>query len=132
MYIHVAYQVSDLDCIDFELMSMFAHKNERSYPPELFCLLYLFGNAQQLVVHLVSLFYHRSIRSEMHKELSKVLLSQIGGLKIIPSDKILDLYKAMLSEIWEVTGLQIPESHSQRDHMAEFGMIMIAVICNHH
>ena len=38
----------------------------------------------------------------------------------------------MLSEIWEVTGLQVPESHSQRDHVAKFGMIMIAVICNDH
>jgi hypothetical protein len=91
MYIHVAYQVSDLDCIDFELMSMFAHKNERSYPLELLCFLYLFGHAQQLVVHLVSLFYHRSIRSEMHEELRKVLLSQFGGLKIISPNEILDL-----------------------------------------
>ena len=61
MYIHVTYQVSDLDCIDFKLMSMFADKNERSYPPKLFGLLYLFANAQQFIVHLVSLFYHRSI-----------------------------------------------------------------------
>ena len=91
MYVHVAYQVSDLDCIDFELMSMFADKNERSYPPKLFGLLYLFANAQQFIVHLVSLFYHRSIWSKMHKELSKVLLSQLGSLKIIPTDKVLDL-----------------------------------------
>jgi len=80
MYIHVAYQVSDLDSINFELMSMFAQKNERSYPPELLSLLYLFANAQQFIVHLVSLFYHRSIRSKMHKELSKVLLSQLRCL----------------------------------------------------
>ena len=86
----MAYQVSDLDGINFELMSMLAHKNERSYPLELFCFLYLLIHAQQLVVHLVSLFYHRSIRSEMHKKFSKVLLPQIGGLQIIPPDKILD------------------------------------------
>jgi hypothetical protein len=88
MYIHVTYQVSDLDCIDFELMSMFADKNERSYPPKLFGLLYLFANAQQFIVHLVSLFYHRPIRCKMQKELSKVLLSQLGCLQIIPSDKV--------------------------------------------
>jgi len=91
MYIHVAYQVSDLDSINFELMSMFADKNERSYPPELLSFLYLFAYAQQFIVHLVSLFYHRSIRSKMHKELSKVLLSQLGSLKIIPTDKVLYL-----------------------------------------
>ena len=44
MYVHVTYQVSDLDGIDFELMSMFAHKNERSDPPELLCILYLLGH----------------------------------------------------------------------------------------
>jgi hypothetical protein len=91
MYIHVTYQVPDLDSIDFELMSMFANKNERSYPPEFLSFLYLLAYSQQFVEDLVSLFYHRSIRSKMHKELSKVLLSQFGGLQIIPPDKILDL-----------------------------------------
>lgn len=57
MDIHMTNEVSDLDCIDFELMSVFAHKNERTYPPEFFCILYLLRHAQQLVVHLVSLFY---------------------------------------------------------------------------
>lgn len=112
MDIHMTNEVSDLDCIDFELMSVFAHKNERTYPPEFFCILYLLRHAQQLVVHLVSLFYDWSIRGKVHKELIKVMQSQVGGLKIAPPDKSLDLKKAMLGEIWEVTGVQVPESHS--------------------